>query len=163
MLAAQLKASGCEMPLALLLGRAPEDGNPLEAEGPDACLKNELEVPGKLKAGMLGWGAAWALGAGRKGLAPKLSGAADAAAEEAAAPKVSTVEVPPRAVDPPLAVSVPQGAPKRDGAAVLGAELSEAAWNGKAPELGAALLIGAADAPAAGIPAIPAQHLSCTL
>ena len=163
MLAAQLKASGCERPLVLLLGRVPKDGDPLEAEGPDACPKSEFEVPGKLKAEMLGCGAAWALGAGRKGLLPKLSGAADAAAEEAAGPKVSPVEVPHRAVDAPLALSVPQGAPKRDGAMVLGAELAVAAWNGKAPRSGAALLSGAADAPAAGPPAILAQHLSCIL
>ncbi len=50
---AQLKASGCEMPLAVLLGRAPKGGNPLEAEGPDACSEMEPEDPGRLKAGML--------------------------------------------------------------------------------------------------------------
>ena len=88
MLAAQLKASGCDVPLVVLPGGAPKIG-------PETCPKAGADAGGALIAARLGWGAAGPLEAGKKGLAPKLKGAADDAADVEAAALAGILNRPP--------------------------------------------------------------------
>lgn len=88
MLAAQLKASGCDVPLVVPPGGAPKIG-------PDPCPEAGADAGCTLIAGRLGWGAAGPLEADMKGLAPKLKGAADDAADVEAAVLAGILNRPP--------------------------------------------------------------------